>query len=723
VTGTLRRDDGGPDRFLASLAEAHVHGGHVDWAAVLPQGQRVELPTYAFQHQRYWPRPGRRPEPERPVTADWRYRICWVPVADPGPVALSGTWLVVTGRSAGNLGEDCARALADHGARVVVVEAGPDTLDREVLADRIARESEVSGIVSLLGLEEGPLAGHPVISVGLAGTLGLVQALGDVGLRAPLWVLTRGAVAAGDGEAVASPVQAMVWGLGQVAGLELPQRWGGLVDLPPVLDERAAGRLCAVLAGCGEDQAAIRPAGIAARRLVRAPLPLDGRARWASPGTVLITGGTGAIGGHVARWAAGQGAPRVALASRSGPAAYGTARMAAALAVAGASTEVIACDTAQRSQIAGLLARIEASGPRLTAVMHAAGTTQAVAAVQDMTVAELAAVAEAKTAGAVHLDQLTSGTRLEGFVLFSSAAATWGSGGQAGYAAANAFLDGLAAHRHGRGLAGTSLAWGLWGGGGLGAGDAGTQLQRLGLRVMEPQLAIQALEHALGSGETQLTVADVDWARFAPTFTVRRASPLIGDLPEVSQALATGNNGSAADGARTALARRLAGLPEAEQTRILTDLVCAEAAAALGHRSAKAVGARHAFRDLGFDSLTAVELRNRISAATGLSLPATLVFDHPTPSAAAEYLRVRSIDSETDYMPVLEELDRLESALSSIARNGEGMLKITARLEALALQFRGEQTEDAEAGRELEAATDDEMFDLAEKELNISKFY
>jgi NADP-dependent 3-hydroxy acid dehydrogenase YdfG len=307
-----------------------------------------------------------------------------------------------------------------------------------------------------------------VVAGGLAGTLALVQGLGDAGVGAPLWVLTCGAVAAGAGDVLASAVQAQVWGLGLVAGLEQPGRWGGLVDVPPVLDERAAARLCGVLAGCGEDQVAVRAGGVLARRLARAALPRDsssssssggggGGGGWRPGGTVLVTGGTGAIGGRVARWAAGRGAPRVVLASRSGPAAAGAAGLAAALAAAGAGVLVAVCDAGDRAQLAGLVAWTGAGGPPLAAVMHAAGAAP-VAGLQETSVAGLAAAAGAKVAGARYLDELTAGLPLEAFVLFSSAAATWGSGGQGGYAAANAFLDALVARRRARGLAGTSVA-------------------------------------------------------------------------------------------------------------------------------------------------------------------------------------------------------------------------------------------------------------------------
>ncbi|HEV3293918.1 MAG TPA: beta-ketoacyl synthase N-terminal-like domain-containing protein, partial [Streptosporangiaceae bacterium] len=705
ISGTMHRESSGAAQILTALARLHVRGHAVDWAAVLGGGHPAELPTYAFQRQRYWPEPPqgpqllavggdgagteaearfwaaveggdvaglagalavdgqqpfgqvvpalaawRRREQDRSVTGGWRYRVAWMPVPDPDPAMLSGTWLVVApaGTADGTLAQGCARALTTAGARVVVTEAGSDEADRAVLAGRISQAlagaqdaqdagvSGVSGTVSLLGLDEGPVAGFEAVARGLAGTLALVQALGDVGAYAPLWVVTCGAVAAGDAEVLASPLQAEIWGLGRVAGLEHPDRWGGLIDVPPVLDERAAVRLCGVLAGRGEDQVAIRSAGIFGRRLVRAPLPAQDLGRWVPRGSVLITGGTGAIGTHVARWLAGRGAARVVLAGRSGPAAAGAAALAAELAGAGAGVDVVACDTGVREQVGGLLGWV---GAGLSVVMHAAGVLDD-GVLDRLDVSRLAGVLAAKAAGAAYLDELTAGMGLDAFVLFSSAAAVLGSAGQGNYGAANAFLDALALNRRGRGLPGTSVAWGPWAGGGVAQASDTVQerLRRGPLPEMDPHLAVKALGQVLAGGDGAVAVMDVEWARWAGADRV----PFLRELPDVRElARQAGEGGPGAGGEELegGLARRLAGVPAGEQLRVLTELVREVAAGVLGHASAEPIGPDRAFSELGFDSLTALEMRQAMNTVTGLRLPATLLFDYPTAVVLAGYLR------------------------------------------------------------------------------------
>jgi NAD(P)-dependent dehydrogenase (short-subunit alcohol dehydrogenase family) len=445
------------------------------------------------------------------------------------------------------------------------------------------------------------------------------------------------------------------------------------------VDGPAVARLVGVLAGAGapgEDQVAIRRHAIVGRRLVEAP-PSTGGGTWTSAGTALVTGGTGAIGGHVAHWLAERGVPRVALVSRSGAGASGVSERAARLATEGTSVVVLACDTAQRAELAGLLDWLDGGGTAVRSVFHASGVAPA-GVLQEATVADLETVALAKSFAAGHLDALTEDRELDAFVLFSSGAAIWGSRLQAAYAAANAYLDALAGHRFARGLPATSVSWGLWGGGGMGSGEGGDHLQRLGLRVMDPGLAIGALAGVLDHGEGLVTVADIDWARFAPVFTLHRPSALIGELPPVRLALAEPADGAEASGAATALTERLRGLADADRDRVLTDLVRAEVAAVLGHESPDAIGTGQAFQDLGFDSLTAVELRNRLASALGRRQPATLVFDHPTPARLARHLRSELFGSAGDSESEHDEEAELRKILSSVpiaALRSSGLLE------------------------------------------------
>ncbi len=380
------------------------------------------------------------------------------------------------------------------------------------------------------------------------------------------------------------------------------------------------------------------------------------------------------------------------------------------------------CDTASRPELAGLLARGATDGPPLTAVFHAAGVVQTTA-LHDNSLAELSVMTGAKAAGASHLDELTADLGLDAFVLFSSIAAIWGSGLQCGYAAANSYLDALAASRRARGLAATSVSWGPWGGGGMTDHESAVQLERRGLRSMTPELAIGALAQAIDGGTDLVTVADVDWARFAPPFTLRRSSPLIEDLPEVRQVLDAASNAEPVDRqSGGALADRLAGLSRAEQDRMLTDLVQAEASAVLGHASVAAVGADRAFTDMGADSLTAVELRDRLGAVTGIRLPATLLYDCPTPAALADYLRSAMTSDGAVSRPLLAELDRLESMLSAAAGTGAEGETITAKLEAIAAKWKGIREAAVPAvdvTEQLESSTDDEVFDFIVNELGI----
>ncbi|MEU8280071.1 type I polyketide synthase [Microbispora bryophytorum] len=575
---TLRRDRDEPATALTALATLFVHGSPVDWAAVLPGARRVDLPTYAFHRRRFWL--DALPT-EQADTESWRYRVEWRPGHELAAASLTGTWLV--------LGDDdgmLAGALRMAGAEVVT-EAG----------------SAVDGV----------LAAVPTPADALA--------VARLGVPAPHWIVTRGAVATGPDDPAPDLDPAAVWGLARVAGLEHPDLWGGLIDLPEQLDDPVAAQLVAVLAGelGTEDQIALRPSGPMVRRLVPAPVPA-GAQRWRPGGTVLITGGTGGLGAEVARWAATHGALRLVLVSRRGAAAPGVEELLAELPAA----EAHACDLSDRSAVEALLAEVGA----VDAVVHAAGVSDDVP-LTDEDADHLRAVAAGKVDGAVHLDELLPDVPL---VVFSSIAGIWGSAEQAAYAAANAALDALVARRRAQGRPGTAIAWGPWARIGMAADDQVADRLRLrGLTPMAPARALDALGVAVGANDALVTVVDADWTRFVSVFSTARPRPLFDDvLPE----------GQTETGpARDDLAASLADAAPAERDRILLRLVRDEVAVVLGHGSGTAVAPGRAFNELGFDSLTAVQLRDRLIDATGLPLSPTLVFDYPDAERLAGHLK------------------------------------------------------------------------------------
>ncbi|MFE0589779.1 type I polyketide synthase [Micromonospora echinospora] len=718
VVNTLRRGAGGLPRLLTALAELHVHGVEADWTAVCGarSGPAVALPTYAFHRQRYWPETPVRSGPassaddpadrqfwdavERadadalaaamridatearslgdalPVLSSWRqrrrdettvdgwrYRVQWKPLTEVPSTPLRGTWLLVasTAHAGHPLVGQVVQALGEAGADVLPLTV--DDPDRQVLAAHLADlgTDAVTGVLSLLALDEDDHPDRPVVPAGLAGTLALVQALGDLGITAPLWCATTGAVSTGRADPLDHPRQALVWGLGRVAALEHTDRWGGLVDLPAKLDRRSRNRLAAALAGVGhEDQVAVRPSGLFARRLARAEAdPNRAATGWQATGTALITGGLGSLGAHVARWLARSGASHLVLTSRQGPATAGAAELEAELTGLGARVTVAACDVADPDSLRALLDRLAGDGTRVDAVFHAAGVAPA-CPIADTDLTGLADALHAKVTGAVNLDTLVGD--VDAFVLFSSGAGVWGGGLQAGYAAGNAFLDALAEDRRRRGRPATAVAWGAWDGGGLleteGAAD---HMFRSGVRPMRPELAVSVLANALAHDETALTVADIAWDRFHQTFAMTRPRPLIEDIPEVARNLAARTRDDEEPADASPLRGRLAGLAEPERRRTLLELVRVHAAAVLGHASADAVGADRPFREIGFDSLSAVEMRNRLGEAVGLKLPATLVFDQPTPTLLAGWLADRilgvtaPVDAPTRAVGALDE--------------------------------------------------------------------
>ncbi|MGW2267634.1 type I polyketide synthase [Streptomyces koyangensis] len=720
VVGTLRRDEGGLERFALSLGEAWALGAEVDWethyAGTRPR--HVDLPTYPFRRDWYWLTPAesaaaaatgdpadgdfwsavesgdltrlssvlevtgddveafgtllpalaswRRRRTLRSTLDTWRYRVTWTMLTGADDAVPAGRWpaLVPAGHADDPWVRAVLGALTARGLRVERhdLTGGEDAAALTALltgaGDTETDGAEgIAGVLSFLALDERPHPDHPAVPRGLATAKELLHALS--GTEASVWALTRGAVAVDSRDRLTSPVQAETWGFGRAVALELPDAWGGLADLPADPDARSLARLATLLGG-PEDQIAVRSSGAYARRLARMPLPEPARATgadaelavraadddgiggWGDHDTVLITGGTGALGARVARSLAASGARHLVLTSRRGPGSPGAAELVAELEELGARVTVADCDVADRDQLAGLLDSLPADLP-LTGVVHAAGVLDD-GVLDALTLHRFDTVLRPKTLGTANLHELTRDHGVTLFVLFSSIVGVLGNAGQANYAAANAYLDAVAEQRRAEGLPVTSVAWGPWADAGMATADVlADRMSHDGLAPMDPDTAVAALRAAVAEGAPHATVLDVDWRSYASAMTAARPSPLVGDLPEVRRAL----EAAAASAPDThALRDRLRGLAPAEQNRLLTDLVRAEVATALRHSSPEAVDVNRAFKDLGFDSLTAVEVRNRITAATDVKLPTTLLFDHPNTRAVVAHLRTLLLGDE-----------------------------------------------------------------------------
>ncbi|WP_431775677.1 type I polyketide synthase [Streptomyces cucumeris] len=482
--------------------------------------------------------------------------------------------------------------------------------------------------------------------------------------EARLVVATRGAVDALGGE-TPDPVQAAVWGLLRSAQSEHPERFV-LVDLDG--REPDWGTLC----DAEEPQLAVRDGRVLAPRLSRGSAGESATA-FDPEGTVVITGGTGGLGAVFARHlATTRGVRHLLLLSRRGPEADGAAELVAELDALGCHARVAACDVSDRDQLAAVLGALEHP---LTGVVHTAGVLDD-GVVEALTPEHIERVMRPKVDAAWHLHELTADADLSAFVLFSSVSALIGSPGQGNYAAANATLDALAGVRRAAGLPATSLAWGLWSDAGMAArlDDAEfARLERMGISALTAETGPVLFDQAL----------DVDAAVVAPVLletTALRAQARAGMLPPLLRGLVRAP-ARVVDTGAGALVQRLAGVPEADRGRVVLELVQAQVAAVLGHASAASIEPERAFKDIGFDSLSAVELRNRLAQATGVRLPATLVFDHPTPAAVAELVLSEVGGGEQTEPLIDQEMRKLEDMLA--ASSADEQQRVAKRLRTL----------------------------------------
>ncbi|MFI6158301.1 SDR family NAD(P)-dependent oxidoreductase, partial [Kitasatospora sp. NPDC051170] len=476
----------------------------------------------------------------------------------------------------------------------------------------------------LLCVEPGPTALETT-----AVLLGQVQQwLADERFAATrLVVVTRDATT---GDLTTAPT----WGLIRTTQTEHPDRIT-LLDLDDHPDSTTVlTTALATALATSEPQLAIRQGTLHTPRIEPATTTDEQPPAFDPEGTVLITGGTGTLGALVARHLVTQhGVRHLLLTSRSGPDAPGATDLQAELTELGAQVTITACDTASREQVDALIAEHPP-----TTVIHAAGVLDD-ATVENLTPDSITTVFAPKVDAAWNLHQATSHLELDAFILFSSVVATLGNPGQANYAAANAYLDALAHHRHTQGLPATSLAWGLWQQTSTMTGAMATtdlnRMRRTGIAPLPTEQALTLLDTALRTPHPAVLPVLWDTPALRTLATDGALPPILHNLVPsaprraVAAKAATSGNG---------LTQRLAALPAEEQHRLITNLVRETVAAVLGHATPDGVDVAATFKDIGFDSLTAVDLRNHLNAATGLRLSSTLVFDFPTPSVLAEHI-------------------------------------------------------------------------------------
>ncbi len=462
----------------------------------------------------------------------------------------------------------------------------------------------------------------------------------------PLALVTERAVAIGESDGAPDLAGAAAWGLVRAAQLESPGRFV-LVDVDGEQRswEALPGALELALAA-EEPQLALRGGEALVPRLARVDSGASSLGE-AGPflkgsGTVLITGGTGGLGALLAKHLVRErGVRRLLLSSRAGAAAPGAGELVEELSELGACARVVACDVSSRKQLKKLLRTIEVEHP-LRAVVHAAGVLDD-CTIDSLSTERLERVLAPKADGAWHLHELTAGLGLDAFVLFSSAAGTLGSPGQGNYAAANAFLDALAEHRRAVGMPAVSLAWGAWERhtgmtSELGQADR-ARIARGGVRALEVEQGLGLFDVAEASDRAVLVPMGLDRTALG---ALARAGTLPAPLRGIVPVLVRPRS---VEGSRS-LARLLGSSSGPERRRVVLELVRGEIAVVLGHGSGEEIETHRSFKELGFDSLAAVELRNRLDALTGLRLSATLVFDHPSPDAVADLL-LQTVGEET----------------------------------------------------------------------------
>jgi len=588
-------------------------------------------------------------------TSQKAQRSSWLIFADRGGVGAALKRLLE------KLGETCIMVFPDK--TYAVTESGDYQLNparpedfcqlfKEIL---ISHQPTLQGVVHLWGMES-TAPNETTVSflesaqaLSCSSVLHLVQALVKARESASprLWLVTRGVQPVGSKPAPLEVAQSPLWGMGRVVAIEHPEVWGGLLDLDPETaeNEAAATLLAEITTLEGEDHLAFRSGQRYVARLLPSSELKPQPVRLHADGTYLITGGLGELGLRIAPWMVEHGARHLVLTGRRGlpdrssweklshdTDIWGRITAIQGLEALGATVTVAQADVSNLAQMSSVFEQLHSNHPPLRGVIHAAGLL-GYQTIQEMDFKTLQSVLQPKTVGTWILHQLTQEMSLDFFVCFSSISSLLGSKGQLHYAAANHFLDAFAHHRRALGLPALSINWGPWAGGGMAGADYQTGLTRMGLEALQPEPAIETLGQLLGTDLIQATVAKVDWSVFRAIYEAKGRSSLLEKLGVPLQAQ---EHQPLVE--KPQLMRQLEKAPASKRQDLLIAHIQGEVAKVLGLNPSHLPGLDRGFFEMGMDSLTSVELKNRLEASIGKSLPATLAFDYPTIKDLCEYL-------------------------------------------------------------------------------------
>ena len=692
---SLRKNTADHRQITEALADAYALGHQPDFDGVLHgSARKLDLPTYPFQHRQYWFRENRElPTQQSHVSAtsetmrlledgkieelaallggagddggtvsvltklaaqhnqqrktksiaDARYEFRWdkVTAAASDPTE-SATWLLIG--NDGNAVAPLLEALTERGQKHRIIGLPASDVDEQELTATLraaAEESAALRIVDFSAVESDTVPSQRSLTrvqyQVLGGTRRLFRAAAAAELRAPIWVITRGAQRVTEGDTV-SPEQTAVWGFARAASLELPHLWGGLADLAEgTSDEWSRVINQAAAEQRREDQFAVRGQDVHVPRLVRRPgHPSSKSLALRDDATYLVTGGLGSIGLEIAGYLAAAGAKHLVLTSRRTPNEPAQKRIDALSEQHGSEILVITADVAEAEDVSRLLSTIKGDLPPLAGIVHAAGEIDTTP-LAELTDAEVDRVFAGKVWGAWHLSEAASEEKLDFFVTTSSIASVWGGYGQTAYGAANAFLDGLTWRLREHGITGVSVNFGPWSAG-MADADSRAKLAKRGIKTLSPADALAGLTDLIAvageQGAASGVVARIDWAKFLPLYQNAGRRPFLNELErEVPAAAAPVTTVSG----KTELVERLINAPVQQRRKLMSDFL-RDAVADVTRVDPSEIREDAGFFDLGMDSLMAVELRRRIEQNVGKEIPATLAMDHPRLSDTVDYL-------------------------------------------------------------------------------------